>query len=155
MFCEEVKDIAQISKVSLTRNDGVSDSSVYLIIVISYPGGKQNCTVLLEILGASNPVHKGEKGLIPRGGEMQNLVWVGDLQNKKIVGFMYKGRILKFISGSPFIERSFFGRSKHKLIKKGDKFTTTKSRNLNKSIKNKQIDKPKSKPQAQLQVQSP
>ena len=52
MFCEEVKDIAQISKVSLTRNDGVSDSSVYLIIVISYPGGKQNCTVLLEILGA-------------------------------------------------------------------------------------------------------
>lgn len=51
--CEEVKDIAQISKVSLTRNDGVSDSSVYLIIVdrwvISYPGGKQNCTVLHEI----------------------------------------------------------------------------------------------------------
>ena len=87
---------------------------------------------------------------------MQNLVWVGDLQNKKIVGFMYKGRILKFISGSHFIERSFFCRSKHKLIKKGGKFTTTaKSRNLNKSIKNKQIDKPKSKPQAQLQIQSP
>ena len=48
MFCEEVKDIAQISKVSLTRNDGVSDSSVYLIIVISYPGGNKTVQFYLR-----------------------------------------------------------------------------------------------------------
>ena len=44
--CEEVLDVAELSKVSPT-NDGVSDTSVYLLIVIS--GGsiskKKNCFV--------------------------------------------------------------------------------------------------------------
>ena len=127
--CEEVKDIAQISKVSLTRNDGVSDSSVYLIVVvISCPGGKQNCTVLLEIYNLELlSCSQGREWLIPRGGEMQNLVWVGDLQNKKNVGFMYNKRILKFIPISP-ISHIYW-----KII-----FAHKQSGNLKKSIKNKQ-----------------
>ena len=68
--CEEVKDIAQISKVSLRRNDGVSDSSVYLIIVIRYQ--EENKTVHLLKSGA--PALVTREWLISLEGDMQNSV---------------------------------------------------------------------------------
>lgn len=45
--------------MSLTRNDGVSDSSVYLFITISNLVGKLNCTLLPDNIQsvAPCPVH--------------------------------------------------------------------------------------------------
>ena len=72
--CEEVKDIAviaQISKVSLRRNDGVSDSSVYLIIVIRYQ--EENKTVHFYSKSGS-PALVTREWLISLEGDMQNSV---------------------------------------------------------------------------------
>ena len=49
----------------------MSDSSVYLIIVIRYLGGKQNCTLLLK---SGAPALVTREWLISLEGDMQNSV---------------------------------------------------------------------------------